>query len=248
MRPDVEKLLLENNLEALKNLTYYDLFNIRKDLNTEDLKKEVTAKYHALSLRFHPDRTQSDLVKTDIFKFIQAGYEILLNENSKFAYDFNIGGHANNMAAFFGSRSNSPETTLEELYKRMSDRIAKQKDEEAITERVVIAFLIVGGDYNERETAIELLKTQHIGATEMGMRCVGSNIKEPVETTFSRSSFACYTSSYDYGNNLEKSYSALLLSNDEILRCHQDADFIKRLAKSQKNITTLAIKSSCCVM
>lgn len=66
----------------MSDQTYYDILGVPKDAAEADIKKA----YRALSLKYHPDRNQSEEAKTKIQKINEA-YETLGDESMRKNYD-----------------------------------------------------------------------------------------------------------------------------------------------------------------
>lgn len=60
----------------------YNLLNVNKNSSMDDIKKS----YHALSLKYHPDKNNDPDAK-EMFIKIKTAYEILTDEKKKFAYN-----------------------------------------------------------------------------------------------------------------------------------------------------------------
>lgn len=66
----------------MTNPNYYDILGVSKDSSENEIKKA----YRALSLKYHPDRNQSEEAKTKIIE-INGAYEVLRDPNSRKEYD-----------------------------------------------------------------------------------------------------------------------------------------------------------------
>ena len=69
-----------------KEQSYYDILGISTNASPEDIKKS----YRKLSLLYHPDKTQGDPVKTNLFTKIQNAYEVLSDSSKKQEYDYSL--------------------------------------------------------------------------------------------------------------------------------------------------------------
>lgn len=67
--------------------SHYETLGIDKNANESEIKKA----YRALSLKYHPDRNQSEEAKT-LIQQINAAYEILSDKESKQKYDNELNG------------------------------------------------------------------------------------------------------------------------------------------------------------
>ena len=74
---------------------YYETLEVGQDASTKEVKKA----YKKLAMKYHPDRTQGDKAKEEIFKEVKEAYEILNDDQKRAAYDqyghaaFEQGGH-----------------------------------------------------------------------------------------------------------------------------------------------------------
>jgi len=76
---------------------YYEILGVERSVSAEDLKKS----YRKLALKYHPDRNPNDKASEEKFKELSEAYEILIDPQSRAAYDQY--GHA-----AFSSRSRGP--------------------------------------------------------------------------------------------------------------------------------------------
>lgn len=67
--------------------SHYETLGVNKNANDTEIKKA----YRALSLKYHPDRNQSEEAKT-LIQEINAAYEILSDKESKHTYDNKLNG------------------------------------------------------------------------------------------------------------------------------------------------------------
>ena len=68
--------------ELLKKKDYYDILNIKKDANKDEIKRG----YKKQAIKFHPDKNHSKLAE-ECFKKISEAYQCLSNEEKKAFYD-----------------------------------------------------------------------------------------------------------------------------------------------------------------
>lgn len=69
-----------------KEQSYYDILGISTNASPEDIKKS----YRKLSLMYHPDKTQGDPVKTNLFTKIGNAYDVLSDPIKKQEYDYSL--------------------------------------------------------------------------------------------------------------------------------------------------------------
>ncbi len=62
---------------------YYEVLGVSKSASEKDIKKA----YKRLAMKYHPDRTQGDKGKEEMFKEIQEAHEVLTDERKRAAYD-----------------------------------------------------------------------------------------------------------------------------------------------------------------
>lgn len=62
---------------------YYEVLGVDKGASERDIKKA----YKRLAMKYHPDRTQGDKDKEEMFKEIQEAHEILTDSQKRAAYD-----------------------------------------------------------------------------------------------------------------------------------------------------------------
>ena len=62
---------------------YYELLEVSRDCNGDDLKKA----YRKLAMKYHPDRNPNDKSAEAKFKEINEAYEVLKDEQKRAAYD-----------------------------------------------------------------------------------------------------------------------------------------------------------------
>ncbi|GEM_PF-6764755 len=258
---DIETLFEENNIEALKKKSYYELLNASRDLNQNVFEDRVKHTYRQLSLRFHPDRTQGDAIKSEIFKLINDAQETLLDSVKRRRYDAQLDGNplSSNTPTFFRPDFQAMSSEMKEVMRRIAEEIAKEvqndrrqwEAEEATAERVVKAYVIKGGTSVERQARIREIQEQHYGITTVGLKCVAHSVFfERKEAVFS-SEFG-YHHGCDYGDYLECSFTAIIFANARICKYWSDSDrenFIRQVASMQGNVETLEVREeSRCVL
>jgi DnaJ-class molecular chaperone len=64
-------------------INYYDILNIKNTATISEIKKA----YKHLAIKFHPDKTNNDLIKKEKFIQITEAYEILKDSKKKKRYD-----------------------------------------------------------------------------------------------------------------------------------------------------------------
>jgi curved DNA-binding protein CbpA len=83
---------------------YYYFLGISPDASAEDIKKA----YRKLSLKYHPDKNESDDFFENRFREVREAYEILINEDSRKIYNQNFSvpkSFRNNLPPFIKSFS-----------------------------------------------------------------------------------------------------------------------------------------------
>src|SRR5271169_4087580 len=76
---------------------YYEVLGAERGASEEEIKKA----YRKLALKYHPDRNPNDKASEEKFKELSEAYEVLIDPQSRAAYDQY--GHA-----AFGSRARGP--------------------------------------------------------------------------------------------------------------------------------------------
>lgn len=76
---------------------YYEVLGVARTVDTDELKKA----YRKLALKYHPDKNPNDKASEDKFKELSEAYEVLIDPQSRAAYD-QYGHNA------FGSRARGP--------------------------------------------------------------------------------------------------------------------------------------------
>jgi DnaJ-class molecular chaperone len=69
--------------EVIKDMTYYNLLNVRGDASTLELKKA----YRQMAIKFHPDKNVGDDSAQAKFQSIGEAYAILSDSNSRATYN-----------------------------------------------------------------------------------------------------------------------------------------------------------------
>jgi molecular chaperone DnaJ len=86
--PKLAQQLSENNKE-----THYSILGISNTASKDEIKKA----YRKLSLENHPDRTNGNIEKAEIYKKINEAYRILSNDNERKKYDISFQFNLENM-------------------------------------------------------------------------------------------------------------------------------------------------------
>jgi molecular chaperone DnaJ len=107
-------------------MNFYELLNITKNANAEEIKKAFRAK----ALEYHPDKNPNDSEAEKKFKEINNAYEILSNQQKKEIYDQEAFGSYNGQspwasqedlfAELFGAASNNPFYPFQRNQKKQS--------------------------------------------------------------------------------------------------------------------------------
>jgi curved DNA-binding protein CbpA len=66
-----------------QNSTYYEVLGVTKNASLDEIK----AAYRKLAMRYHPDRNFGDKEAEEIFKEINAAYDVLSDDQKRQAYD-----------------------------------------------------------------------------------------------------------------------------------------------------------------
>ena len=77
--------------------TCYQILGVEKTASQEEIKKM----YRKLSLMYHPDKTQGDVVKTAMFTKIKEAYDTLSDPNKRNEYDNSLEFQKNGMSHIF---------------------------------------------------------------------------------------------------------------------------------------------------
>ncbi|CDO66096.1 DnaJ protein, putative [Plasmodium reichenowi] len=103
------------------NKNFYDILNIKKDSN----KNEIKQAYRKLALKYHPDRNPNNRKESEQkFREITEAYETLSDDNKKKIYDsqLNNGFYSNNFNNnYYNTTSNSNHMNYNYQSKRMTD-------------------------------------------------------------------------------------------------------------------------------
>ncbi|ETW27742.1 hypothetical protein PFFCH_04867 [Plasmodium falciparum FCH/4] len=103
------------------NKNFYDILNIKKDSN----KNEIKQAYRKLALKYHPDRNPNNRKESEQkFREITEAYETLSDDNKKKMYDsqLNNGFYSNNFNNnYYNTTSNSNHMNYNYQSKRMTD-------------------------------------------------------------------------------------------------------------------------------
>ena len=94
-------------------MNYYDLLNVSKDADNNQIKKQ----YYKLAKEYHPDKTKGDKDKESKFIQIQKAYYTLIDEDKRKSYNMTMYEDElfNNIASFFtydyGTKQNEEKKT-----------------------------------------------------------------------------------------------------------------------------------------
>lgn len=84
-------------MENRQTQTYYEILNVPKNASHEEIKKM----YRKLSLMYHPDKTQGDPIKTELFTKIKEAYDTLCDSKKRSEYDYSLNFQQNGMSHMF---------------------------------------------------------------------------------------------------------------------------------------------------
>jgi len=91
---------------------YYNTLGLSESANSDEIKKA----YRALSLKYHPDRTQGDVEKAKIFQKVNEAYETLSDADKRREYDASRRNPFIRMNSFGGHGEPDMNDILESLF------------------------------------------------------------------------------------------------------------------------------------
>jgi len=92
---------------------YYQTLGVSETASSDEIKKA----YRSLSLKYHPDRTQGDVEKANIFKNVNAAYEILSDNEKRREYDMSRKNPFMRMNSFGGN--GDPNVNMNNIFESM---------------------------------------------------------------------------------------------------------------------------------
>lgn len=88
-------------MENRQSQTYYEVLDVPKNASHEEIKKM----YRKLSLMYHPDKTQGDPIKTELFTKIKEAYDTLGDRKKRDDYDHSLDFQQNGMSHMFNGNT-----------------------------------------------------------------------------------------------------------------------------------------------